>query len=291
MKKTIFSIVLTITIFISKDFQGQNYKLGGDPTSKIDTFVVCGNCYTCKLRIHDVLDKLSGLNSFDWSWEEFLAIDYNPSEITPAEFLEPIANVGHDNEMFQAPRTAYETLIGTCCEYDRWLTYETLMGIWNVKCVDTCKNSLLETVTDIHGITQASWSNESLSSTYYKQITDPDNILFLLANAGYDNEKYTATNEAYNSLSEGCKYERDATSIGKKQLESITVYPNPTVGNIIWLSKSFNSCKIIDALGKTVLEIKGDYSKTIDVSKLKIGYYHLLINSENTTYTSTLIKQ
>lgn len=289
MKTLLFILLLGLSLFNTKSTFSQISS--GTETSKVDTFIVCGNCFTCRVRIHDELSKLQGLISFDWSWQEYLAINYNPQEITPAEFLEPIANVGHDNEMFPAPIEAYETLIGSCCEYDRWLTYEEKFGSWMVKTSETCKGDLLSIVTNLHGITSAQWDNEILSLSFYTQINDLDNILFILANAGYDNEKFSAPDEAYNALPEDCQYNRATVSINSRKIEQLNIYPNPVTGNSVSIKQAFDNCRIIDQLGKTINTIEGNNEGIIDISSLKNGSYHLLINSANKQYSSTLIKQ
>lgn len=87
-------------------------------------FITLGNCYLCQLRIEDAANSLNGVIEISWdaSKEECVA-KYESDLVTLDEIMIKIASVGHDTEWHRAPDEAYATLIGTCCEYDRWLTY------------------------------------------------------------------------------------------------------------------------------------------------------------------------
>lgn len=60
------------------------------------------------------------------------------------------------------------------------------------------------------GVTKADWDKNTkiLSLEFNAKKTSADEILKSVANAGYDNEKYTAPDAAYNKLPECCQYER-----------------------------------------------------------------------------------
>lgn len=72
-----------------------------------------------------------------------------------------------------------------------------------------CKKKI-EKAAKANGAITASWSPETkiLQVSYNTRQTSSDKIQKAIAAVGYDTEKYTAADEAYNSLDECCKYER-----------------------------------------------------------------------------------
>ncbi len=57
---------------------------------------------------------------------------------------------------------------------------------------------------------KGTWDRKTkvLTLVYNTKKTTPDAVLKRIAKAGYDNEKYTAPETAYNNLNECCKYTR-----------------------------------------------------------------------------------
>lgn len=76
-----------------------------------------------------------------------------------------------------------------------------------------CKTTI-EGTSKTNGATFASWDSKSkiLTVKYDASTTSEDKIQKGIAEAGYDNEKYTAPDNVYNNLHECCKYERKATT-------------------------------------------------------------------------------
>lgn len=74
-----------------------------------------------------------------------------------------------------------------------------------------CKK-LIEKTALANGATVANWNTETkmLELKYPKGKTTSDKIQQAIANVGYDTEKFTANQEAYDNLHECCKYERKA---------------------------------------------------------------------------------
>ncbi len=72
-----------------------------------------------------------------------------------------------------------------------------------------CKKTIEKTL-DVKGIKKATWNvyKKLLTVTYIPSKINTDAIQKLLAEVGYDTEKYKATDEAYNKLHTCCKYER-----------------------------------------------------------------------------------
>lgn len=72
-----------------------------------------------------------------------------------------------------------------------------------------CK-STIEKAASVKGVGEAKWDSETkvLTLAYDPALTTGDSVLKLIADAGYDNEKFTAKDETYNALPGCCKYAR-----------------------------------------------------------------------------------
>ena len=82
-----------------------------------------------------------------------------------------------------------------------------------------CKETI-EGAAKSSGASFAQWNKDSkmLTVKYAAAKTSDDKIQQSIADAGYDNEKYTAPAEAYNGLHECCKYDRKtATTTAAKE--------------------------------------------------------------------------
>jgi copper chaperone CopZ len=101
-------------------------------------FTTLGNCGICQNRIQKAVKDLPGVDTVYWNIpKKQTTVTYNESVTNPYAIMHAIANVGHDNEWFPAPDSSYNLLIGSCCEYQRTINYDTvkvgyfpLMGIW-----------------------------------------------------------------------------------------------------------------------------------------------------------------
>lgn len=102
------------------------------------TFITLGNCSICKTRIENAANQVPGVSSVSWSIpDDATTVTYYTDSTDLYIIMHAIANVGHDTEWFPAPDSAYNLLIGTCCEYARTIDYSnvqigylSLMGIW-----------------------------------------------------------------------------------------------------------------------------------------------------------------
>ncbi len=79
-----------------------------------------------------------------------------------------------------------------------------------------CKNNI-ETAAKAAGALTAAWDKNTklLTVTYNASSTSTDKMETAIANAGYDTEHHTATNEAYSKLEECCQYDRVAKTDSK----------------------------------------------------------------------------
>ncbi|SHG63439.1 heavy-metal-associated domain-containing protein [Pedobacter caeni] len=73
-----------------------------------------------------------------------------------------------------------------------------------------CKKKI-ETALKVPGVSAASWSPETkvLKVSYDSTVISNDQIQQKVAAAGYDTQKFKATDEAYNKLHSCCQYERE----------------------------------------------------------------------------------
>ena len=101
-------------------------------------FPVLGNCYLCQLRIEEAVNNLDGIESVNWSYDtKITTVTYDDGVTDAYEMMHAISAVGHDTEWYPAPDSAYYTLVGTCCEYERTndytnvqIGYLSLMDLW-----------------------------------------------------------------------------------------------------------------------------------------------------------------
>ena len=80
--------------------------------------------------------------------------------------------------------------------------------VWGI--CDMCKITIDKAAGSIEGVKRASWNlaNKKISVKFDIDKTSVDSIQKALALAGYDSEKYKATDEDYNNLHKCCKYDR-----------------------------------------------------------------------------------
>lgn len=73
---------------------------------------------------------------------------------------------------------------------------------------DMCKKTIEKAANKKN--VKAVWNVDSkaLTFTYDSTKTNSDEVLKRIANAGYDNDKFTAPDAAYNGLHHCCKYDR-----------------------------------------------------------------------------------
>lgn len=75
-----------------------------------------------------------------------------------------------------------------------------------------CKKTI-ETAANINKEAKVNWNENTKMATitYDNKKTNLDAILKRIADAGYDNEKFTAPNAVYNELHGCCQYDREAS--------------------------------------------------------------------------------
>lgn len=123
---TVIAFFVSLLLISTKDISAQDYSTTSTESIMTDTVIVLGNCLICKIRIEEAGGAVNGVHEITWfPSNETCAFTFDTEITNHTEIMTAIANVGHDTEWIPAPDSAYATLEGTCCLYDRWLIYYT----------------------------------------------------------------------------------------------------------------------------------------------------------------------
>lgn len=81
-----------------------------------------------------------------------------------------------------------------------------------------CKKNI-ETAGNLKKVAVVEWdvNSKMATLTYDSTKTNSDEILSRIAKAGYDSDKFSATDEQYNKLHTCCQYDRKTTETTKKE--------------------------------------------------------------------------
>jgi copper chaperone CopZ len=74
-----------------------------------------------------------------------------------------------------------------------------------------CKTTIETAVKNVEGVAEATWDvkKKSISISYDEHVVQEDAFHKAIAMAGYDTEKLSGDNDAYQKLPECCLYKRD----------------------------------------------------------------------------------
>jgi copper chaperone CopZ len=130
MKKYISYILVVLFTLASSNL----VEAGSKNTVK---FVTLGNCSVCKARIEGAVNTLPGIDSVLWdSKGKVTNVTYDATLTDVYTIMKKIAEVGDDNEWYQATDFVYNNL-ESCCKYSRTIDYSnikigylSLMGLW-----------------------------------------------------------------------------------------------------------------------------------------------------------------
>lgn len=83
---------------------------------------------------------------------------------------------------------------------------------------EMCKKNI-ETAGNLKKVAVVEWdvNSKMATLTYDSTKTNSDEILSRIAKAGYDNDKFSATEEQYKKLHTCCQYDRKATGTTEKE--------------------------------------------------------------------------
>ncbi len=119
-------IIVCLVMLLGLLTENQNVSAQVERVVVDSSFITCGNCYLCKVRIEDAANSVEGVVSSQWkATDEKLAIQYDNDVTSAYAVMQAVAAVGHDTELVQAPDDVYDALTG-CCLYDRWIDYSFL---------------------------------------------------------------------------------------------------------------------------------------------------------------------
>lgn len=106
---------------------------------------------------------------------------------------------------FLAP--ALILLLLACAQQPKPATAEKTVHVWG-NC-EQCK-ATIDKAAQVDGVEKASWNEDSKMLTVRLDTlsSSMDAVLKSIAAAGYDNELYRGSDEAYANLPECCQYER-----------------------------------------------------------------------------------
>ncbi|ACU06525.1 Probable Co/Zn/Cd efflux system membrane fusion protein [Flavobacteriaceae bacterium 3519-10] len=97
-----------------------NTKVANLPKKADNQFYVRGNCGSCKARIEKAAHT-AGATAADWNTDtQTVTLLFDAAKTSADTILKKIADVGHDNEKYQATDAVYKQL-PDCCLYDREL--------------------------------------------------------------------------------------------------------------------------------------------------------------------------
>ena len=109
----IVKIILLLTLMFT--YKESSAQINNQKTETVKILGVCGNC---KMRI----EKTGNLNKIvkvNWNkYTQTAIIKYDSTVTNKDEILKRISLVGHDNELFLAPDSAYSSF-PTHCQYER----------------------------------------------------------------------------------------------------------------------------------------------------------------------------
>jgi periplasmic mercuric ion binding protein len=76
---------------------------------------------------------------------------------------------------------------------------------------EMCHDKITKTVKSVDGVKSVSWNvvTKMMKVKFDENITSLDSIQIKISKAGYDTEKYKASDETYNNLHHCCKYNRN----------------------------------------------------------------------------------
>ena len=180
------------------------------------TLKVKGNCGMCKERIENAVNEISSASGIWDADSQVLTLRYDETQTNLDAIARKIAAVGHDNEMYAAEASVYESLPG-CCLYSRGFDKQAEnpqdQDALTVKVrgnCDMCKTRIENAVKEFPSA-EGNWDiyTKVLSLRFDSEKTSVEQILKRIAELGHDNEMFLADDRVYENLPDCCLYDRD----------------------------------------------------------------------------------
>lgn len=181
--------------------------------SNTQTIFVDGVCGMCKTRIENTALKVKGIKKANWDVDQHqLTVQYKAKQYNEDQLHRAIAAVGHDTEKYTAPDEAYASL-HDCCKYRDAKVLAAHVPQPEIRSIEVsgvcgmCKTRIEKAALEVAGVKTADWSitDHQLRLEVDTEYND-DRLQQAIAAVGHDTEKYTASDEAYESLHDCCKY-------------------------------------------------------------------------------------
>ncbi len=180
-----------------------------------ENYHVKGLCSMCKDRIEKTAED-AGAQNAQWNAKNTtLTVSYDSQNTSKEKILKKIADVGHDNELFQTSEEIYRNL-PACCHYEREMpkpkvtlpAKESNEFFVKGNC-DSCKKRIEKAAKDA-GASSATWNahTQTVILDFDPSQTSADTILKKIADVGHDNEMYTTSDSTFAALPACCIYDR-----------------------------------------------------------------------------------
>lgn len=226
-------IYIICTLLLSIGLLGQNNQI------ITEEILVRGNCEECQETIQNAV-KLEPSAEGNWnSQTKKLVLRFDKTKTNLNKIMRRVAAAGYDNELYTAEDKDYQSL-EMCCHYDRvtpWDDIENSEGthfdgevpaethehqithehhstddhtiLVRGNC-EMCQEHI-QTAVALEPSAKGSWNIETkvLTLDFDEEKTSLDKIMRRVAEAGYDNELYTADDNTYQELASCCYYDRN----------------------------------------------------------------------------------
>jgi hypothetical protein len=148
-------------------------------------------------------------------------------------------------------------------------------GDYEISCFDTVGNLIWNFIYELDSTSR---------ETPFKIITDQNDI-YIIGLLAINDSSYYGTNILKLNLLTGIEEINSA--------ESILIYPNPTVNDLIHLENSFNNAfiQIFNMSGVKIFDVKNFNGDEVVLPSLKAGVYLLEVQEKDIRYTQKIIKQ
>lgn len=178
---------------------------------KSETLKVKGNCGMCKERIENAVKEIPSAYG-TWNAEnETLIVSFDASKTSLDAIAKKIAEVGHDNALYSAESSVYESL-PACCLYDKMEAENSSFRTEKIKVRGNCGSCKKRIEAAVAGFPSATgnWDivTKVLTLNYDPTMVSKGTIMKKIAEAGHDNELFTADNSVYEKLPGCCLYDR-----------------------------------------------------------------------------------
>lgn len=207
------------------------------------SILVRGNCEMCKTAIENAVSTEPSATG-EWNIKtKVLNLNFNKKKTSLQKIMRRVAQAGYDNQLYTADDSVYKNL-DACCLYDRITPWEQITNsagthlpeeddhehehqhnpehinthlsdshkTLNVMVRGNCEmcKSNIENAVKAVATAQGDWNTETkvLTVSFDEKITSISEILKSVAEAGYDNEMFTAEDEDYENLAACCLYDR-----------------------------------------------------------------------------------